>query len=120
MTSTHDSTAAALDPSALEQLRRQLQAERDELVVVDDVVGDADEDTDLTDDPGTRLAERETIATLTNLQAGQLEQIDAALTRLDDGTYGSCAACGAAIPVERLEIVPTAEYCVGCQERHAG
>jgi DnaK suppressor protein len=41
-------------------------------------------------------------------------EIDAALTRLDAGTYGSCTQCGAAIPEERLELRPFAGRCVAC------
>jgi DnaK suppressor protein len=39
-------------------------------------------------------------------------QVDDALRRLDDGTYGICAACGKPIPAERLELVPETPYCV--------
>jgi DnaK suppressor protein len=46
-------------------------------------------------------------------------QIDAALDRLRDGTYGTCQGCGAAIPAERLEAVPWAALCVGCASRPA-
>jgi len=42
-------------------------------------------------------------------------EIEAALKRIGHGTYGSCVACGAAIPFERMEIVPAADRCVACQ-----
>jgi RNA polymerase-binding transcription factor DksA len=48
-----------------------------------------------------------------------LEEVDAALRRVDDGTYGSCETCQRAIPLERLEIVPAAARCVDCQSRSA-
>ncbi|EFE65121.1 MULTISPECIES: TraR/DksA family transcriptional regulator [Streptomyces] len=48
-----------------------------------------------------------------------LTDIDAAFTRLDEGTYGTCQGCGRDIPVERLEILPYARCCVPCQQ-HAG
>lgn len=41
-----------------------------------------------------------------------LEQIDAALARIHDGTYGTCAVCGDAIPEGRLEARPWTAYCV--------
>ena len=44
----------------------------------------------------------------------QLAAIDAALARLDDGTYGRCVGCGAAIARERLEILPQTAYCLSC------
>jgi RNA polymerase-binding transcription factor len=46
-----------------------------------------------------------------------LVQIDAALKRLEEGTYGTCSKCGGPIPEERLEAVPWAAYDVECQRR---
>ena len=48
---------------------------------------------------------------------GTIEQIDAALARIDDGSYGRCTGCGADIPAERLELRPFAESCVACSAR---
>jgi DnaK suppressor protein len=45
--------------------------------------------------------------------------IDAALARLDAGTFGSCTVCGHAIGAERLEALPTAALCIDCQRRQA-
>jgi DnaK suppressor protein len=45
-----------------------------------------------------------------------IEQIDAALHRIDLGTYGTCARCGAAIPEERLELRPFTDTCVRCTD----
>jgi DnaK suppressor protein len=44
-----------------------------------------------------------------------IDDIDAALDRLAEGTFGTCVHCGVAIPVERLEFRPHAAGCVGCQ-----
>ena len=41
-----------------------------------------------------------------------VQEIDEALRRLDDGTYGTCAACGKRIPEERLQAVPYATLCL--------
>lgn len=49
-----------------------------------------------------------------------LEQITAALTRLDDGTYGRCLRCGERIAAARLEVLPHAENCLDCQRRVDG
>ncbi|WP_116451448.1 TraR/DksA family transcriptional regulator [Blastococcus litoris] len=43
-----------------------------------------------------------------------IEQIDAALARVEAGTYGRCTGCGAEIPEERLELRPFAGTCVAC------
>ena len=44
----------------------------------------------------------------------QMEEIERALIKLDDGTYGECDSCGAPIPEGRLEIHPWAVLCVPC------
>ena len=51
---------------------------------------------------------------------GLLEQINDALERIDNGTYGRCASCDTGIPEERLEAVPYAMYCVRCAEEQDG
>ncbi len=45
-----------------------------------------------------------------------LEKIDEALRKLEEGTYGICEDCGAEISEERLKIIPFAIYCVECME----
>ena len=47
------------------------------------------------------------------------DAVDAALARLDAGTYGACTACGGPIAPERLEALPWAPLCIACQ-RAAG
>jgi DnaK suppressor protein len=44
-------------------------------------------------------------------------EIDQALERLDEGTYGRCVLCGHAIPEERLRAVPWAALCVPCSAK---
>jgi RNA polymerase-binding transcription factor DksA len=46
-----------------------------------------------------------------------LQEINAALGRLDDGTYGICERCHQPIPIERLEVLPTSRSCTPCQAR---
>ena len=48
-----------------------------------------------------------------------LTEIEHALGRLRDGTYGRCEACGAPVPFERLDAVPSARFCVACPGRRA-
>ena len=60
------------------------------------------------------LLERE-LANASALRAQEdLAEIDAALARIDAGTYGSCEACGLAIARERLEVILQARLCVTC------
>jgi RNA polymerase-binding transcription factor len=44
-----------------------------------------------------------------------LAEVEAALRRLDDGTYGTCVSCGHPVAPERLEALPWASHCIGCQ-----
>lgn len=55
----------------------------------------------------------------TNLEQGQktLSEVDAALSRIDRGTYGVCESCEEPIPEARLRALPWARYCVKCAER---
>ena len=46
-----------------------------------------------------------------------LSEIDAALTRVEDGTYGTCVNCGREIPQERLQANPWASLCIDCKRR---
>src|SRR5262245_11570622 len=46
----------------------------------------------------------------------ELRQIQSALERIATGDYGICIRCGAEIPRERLDVYPTAERCLSCQE----
>lgn len=60
---------------------------------------------------------QELSATLLENEDYLLEQIGAALQRIESGAYGKCEACQAAIGAARLDVVPYARYCVDCAER---
>lgn len=49
--------------------------------------------------------------------AGELAEVEAALTRVADGSYGTCVECGEPIPHARLAANPSAARCIACQER---
>jgi RNA polymerase-binding transcription factor len=44
----------------------------------------------------------------------ELAEIDAALTRIQDGQYGTCIACGGPIGLQRLRAIPEARFCMAC------
>ncbi|QJW85067.1 TraR/DksA family transcriptional regulator [Ramlibacter terrae] len=50
--------------------------------------------------------------------AGELAQVNAALLRVHEGSYGVCDACGDDIDERRLAAVPTARFCTGCRAVH--
>src|SRR6267143_950990 len=66
---------------------------------------------------GTETSERELELTTLTIVEGEVTDIDDALRRLDDGTYGICEECGKPIDEARLEAVPWARYCVVDQAR---
>ncbi len=66
-------------------------------------------------DVGTDSFERETALRVVGNEAKELNEIDDALKRIEDGTYGICEGTGKPIPKKRLEAFPAARYCVEYQ-----
>jgi RNA polymerase-binding protein DksA len=67
-------------------------------------------------DTGTKTFEREQEITLANAILERITQVERALERLDEGSYGWCERCGNPIPVERLAAFPSATLCVSCKQ----
>jgi RNA polymerase-binding protein DksA len=86
-----------------------IRDEAGELVApsVDDHIGDM----------ATITFDRELDYTLEENAEGVLKAIDAALERMDNGTYGRCLNCGQPIAPERLEAIPWATRCIDCKRR---
>ena len=57
---------------------------------------------------------------LAALDARELNQIERALTKLKNGTYGVCEGCGGKIGVPRLNALPYTTYCIDCQREAEG
>ena len=68
-------------------------------------------------DTATETVEREIGNTLELHDERLLVAIDAALGRIEAGTYGKCVNCGAQIPEERLEAMPWATLCIDCKRK---
>ncbi|SET63082.1 TraR/DksA C4-type zinc finger protein [Paenibacillus sp. NFR01] len=62
-------------------------------------------------DTATELYHRSMDISLAERDELELDDIDAALRAMDEGTYGICAECGAPIPAERLAAVPATRFC---------
>ncbi|MEV0328147.1 conjugal transfer protein TraR [Micromonospora echinospora] len=73
--------------------------------------------TQLTADTGDPQ-QAHTQAALVAATRQSLEQITGALRRIAEGRYEVCEKCGGAIPVERLQALPHARFCVPCQQKH--
>jgi DnaK suppressor protein len=68
-------------------------------------------------DIATETVDREIDYTLEEHDERLLGEIDAALKRIEDGTYGTCVNCGAQISPERLEAMPWATLCIDCKRK---
>jgi DnaK suppressor protein len=68
-------------------------------------------------DLGSDNFEQECTLNLLQNQQRVLAEIDAALARIAKGTYGICEECGAAIPKDRLKVVPYTPYCINCARK---
>jgi DnaK suppressor protein len=63
---------------------------------------------------GSENFAQELTLSLLGSEKGVLDQIQSALERIAEGTYGLCEECGKEIPRARLEAIPYAALCVGC------
>jgi RNA polymerase-binding protein DksA len=68
-------------------------------------------------DMATVTFDRELDYTLEENEGRLLQAIDAALTRMDDGSYGACVRCGQPIGAERLEALPWTTQCIDCKRK---
>lgn len=106
--------------TALDEEKARLLHQLEELGATPD--GDLKKDLDLGEgfaDAAAITAERSEILGLIERMVEELGTVDAALGRLDDGTYGVCASCGEEIPAARLEFRPNAIRCVSCKEQRS-
>ncbi|WP_411953714.1 TraR/DksA C4-type zinc finger protein [Alkalibacillus sp. S2W] len=107
-----------------DELRVQLMEEKNRLeqrvkeaedlpALIDESVGELNSlDDQHPGDSGTELYERQKDLTMFRHAKEQLEEIDHALNKMDDGTYGICEKTGKPIPLERLQAMPTARYTI--------
>ncbi|MGF9763696.1 TraR/DksA C4-type zinc finger protein [Microvirga sp. 0TCS3.31] len=109
----------------MDDVRRRLALEREQaLTRLAGLTGDYDAvvaaslDTNADDehDPeGTTIAfERSQIGALVRQVRHHVDEVDAALDRVDAGTYGVCEVCGRDIGTPRLEALPAARLCIRC------
>ncbi|MCC5948316.1 MAG: TraR/DksA C4-type zinc finger protein [Nitriliruptoraceae bacterium] len=114
-----------LTQAQLRAIREELEAERSQLL---HQVADLDAEADVKnwreggfdDDPadaGSASFERETAQSLSNHARRQLIQIDDAIRRIEQGSYGTCERCGERIDAARLEALPHATLCMDCKRR---
>ena len=93
--------------SELEKTRESAREGKDETSGYGNAVGEAATETS---------AKERDMALIENLEHVR-DQVELALRRIEDGSYGTCATCGQPIPRERLEALPFAGQCVSCKSK---
>jgi DnaK suppressor protein len=112
----------ALTPSQVEHYRRTLIARRDELASgTVHAEAEAAEQNELGrldyGDRATADVAKDDLLQEAGRDSENLWQIETALVRIAQGTYGTCGECGQEIPVSRLDAVPWAVQCIRDQEK---
>ena len=108
----------------LEKYKKQLISERDRIMDEQHAIGAhaAEAGYELADydnhpaDTATDTFMREQDQAIGENYKQMLEQINEALRKIDEGTYGMCDRCGQPIHVNRLRAIPFATLCIDCQE----
>ena len=90
------------------QAIEDIQSDRSTALQGDNDVEDAGDNSELD-------LNRSTAFDLADRQTHLIEDIDEALSRINDGTYGECARCGKPLDEERLKAMPIAKYDAECQ-----
>lgn len=103
-----DATTAAV--------RAELEEEREELRARLSDLGSLDYDENFADSSQVTAERGETEALASSLRE-RLHEVEAALEKIEDGTYGVCESCGQRIGEARLEAMPTASHCIECASR---
>ena len=114
--SEQEEARKALAAAQERALARLASLERDFGGIVD-AARDAGTDDEHDPEGATLAFERQHVAALADAAREDLAEIEAALARLADGSYGTCQVCGARISAERLAARPAARACVGCARR---
>jgi len=111
-----------MDKKRLDYYKKKLVTRREELMKT--IARTEEEGRQADDDPTVDLADKaansytkEFLFGMTNTDRVILNQIEAALKRIDTDDYGVCANCQEELQQKRLEAVPWAKHCIGCQEK---
>ncbi len=116
MTSSHPTSLSAHRTRLLHertQLLQRIAQERGGLVSRADMA--AEHDVRSFDGQAQAISERNDEFAMNEHETAKLGDIEAALERIDAGTYGQCTDCGVTIPPARLNAYPTAKRCIDCQ-----
>lgn len=108
-----------IDKKTLSMFRKVLLKEREQIVgeVKQTYVSSQEVGQDGIQDIGDEAANiynKQILLSLNENERMRLQEVDDALDRIGNGTYGVCEECGEPISLKRLEVRPVAKYCVAC------
>jgi len=110
-----------MEPKFTERFRRRLLQTREEIIgqmrqrdVSAQEIGQNGIQ-DIGDESAT-ISNRHLLMSLSENERAKLIEVDEALDRIKDGTFGICEECGEPIALKRLEVIPNARYCIQCME----
>lgn len=104
--------------ATLKEQRANLVHQLEELGATEE--GDLRDDVDFGEgfaDAAAATAERTEVIGLVESLKSMLDEVDSALARIEEGTYGTCANCGDEISQARLEFRPESILCVECKTK---
>ncbi len=108
-----------LDKKTLEKFKKILLKEREQIIgevkQIDESSKEIGQDgiQDIGDE-ATTIYNKQLLLSLNENERIRLQEVDEALDRIENGTYGICEECGGPISIKRLEVRPVAKYCVPC------
>ena len=118
---TTTARAAKMPKKELEKYRKLLQEKKTSLLADLAKTKHAEEETteESTQDIADKAVSsytREFLYSLNDTERNTMQQIDQALSRIEDGSYGLCLNCGSPMSEKRLTAIPWSRHCVDCQE----
>jgi DnaK suppressor protein len=124
-----DLAMISMEKALLDELRQRLERDRDNLRAEIRQIEDQEVHAENQYDPefsgygnhmaetGTEIYEQERNLTLEQTLKQQLAEVEHALAKFDEGTYGICDTCRKDIALERLQALPQAALCINCKGR---
>jgi DnaK suppressor protein len=118
---TTTARAARMPKKELEKYRRLLQEKK--TVLLAELVKTRNAEEETTEESTQDIADkavssytREFLYSFNDAERSTLQQIDQALSRIEDGSYGLCLNCSSPMSEKRLTAIPWSRHCVECQE----
>jgi DnaK suppressor protein len=119
VTGKSDPKKEGVDKRTLSRFKKILLKERDDIIGEVKQISESSKEMgqDGIQDIGDEAANiynKQILLSLSENERVRLQEVDEALDRIANGTYGTCEECGGPISLKRLEVRPVAKYCVPC------